>query len=136
MDKPIAEIKDRLQRAMSIRNVSPIELSNSTNIPKSSISQYMSGYAKPKQDRIYIISKSLDINPTWLLGYDVPMELGYNEINKVETKQQFYCSNEEKEFLIKYRQLNDDGREMVEMILNREYQFLLYRRKMEEIKKD
>jgi transcriptional regulator with XRE-family HTH domain len=74
MDKPIVEIKDRLKKAMHYREISPIELSEETKIPKSSISQYMSGYAKPKQDRIYLICKVLDINEAWLLGYDVPME--------------------------------------------------------------
>lgn len=68
------ELKDRLKKALSIRNIKAIELCEKTNIPKSAISQYLSGYAKPKSDRIYLISKVLNINETWLLGYDVPME--------------------------------------------------------------
>lgn len=72
--KPKSEIKDRLQRALHIKNITAKELSDKTGIPKSSISQYMSGYAKPKQDRIYLISTALNINPAWLLGYDVDMD--------------------------------------------------------------
>ncbi len=68
------ELKDRLKKALSVRNMKPIELSEKTGIPKSAISQYMSGYTKPKQDRIYLISKALNINEAWLLGFDVPME--------------------------------------------------------------
>lgn len=68
------ELKDRLKKALTIRNIKAIELCEKTNIPKSAISQYLSGYAKPKSDRIYLISKVLNINETWLLGYDVPME--------------------------------------------------------------
>ena len=68
------ELKNRLKKALSIRNMKAIELCEKTNIPKSAISQYLSGYAKPKSDRIYSISKALNINETWLLGYDVPME--------------------------------------------------------------
>lgn len=45
-------------------------------------------------------------------------------------------SDEEQEYIKKYRQLNDDGKKIVDMILNREYQFLEYRKKMEEIKID
>lgn len=74
MDKPIVEIKERLKKAMQIREIAPIELSEKTHIPKSSISQYMSGYAKPKQDRIYLLSKALNVNETWLMGYDVQMD--------------------------------------------------------------
>lgn len=74
MSQPAAELKDRLKRALMVRNMSAIELSEKTGIPKSSISQYMSGYAKPKQDRIYLICKALNISEPWLIGYDVEME--------------------------------------------------------------
>lgn len=84
MDKPIAEIKDRLKLALSLREITPKELSEKTKIPKSSISQYMSGYAKPKQDRIFLISNALDINEVWLLGYDVSMEKQITKQNEVE----------------------------------------------------
>lgn len=72
--RPNADIKDRLTSALRIRNMTPKELSNKTNIPKSSISQYMSGYAKPKDERLYLMSQALNVDPTWLLGYDVEME--------------------------------------------------------------
>lgn len=75
MLSPTHEIKDRLIQVLREKNITPKELSEKTGIPKSSISQYMSGYAKPKQDRIYLISKALDINPTWLLGYDVNINI-------------------------------------------------------------
>lgn len=75
MLSPTHEIKDRLIQVLREKNITPKELSEKTGIPKSSISQYMSGYAKPKQDRIYLISKALDINPTWLLGYDVDINI-------------------------------------------------------------
>ena len=59
---------------MQYAKISPIELARKTGIPKSSISQYMSGYTKPKADRIYLMSNALGVSETWLLGYDVPME--------------------------------------------------------------
>lgn len=74
MSSPVAELKDRLKLAISTRGIKPIELSEKTGIPKSAISQYMSGYAKPKQDRIYLICNALSISEAWLMGYDVPME--------------------------------------------------------------
>lgn len=74
MSQPTAELKDRLKQALTVRDMSAIELSEQTGIPKSSISQYMSGYAKPKRDRIYLICKALDISEPWLIGYDVEME--------------------------------------------------------------
>lgn len=73
MDRPIAEIKDRLRQALSFFNMTAQELSEKTQIPKSSISQYLSGFAKPKGDRIHLICTALKISEAWLLGYNVPM---------------------------------------------------------------
>lgn len=85
--RPNADIKDRLTSALRIRNMTPKELSNKTNIPKSSISQYMSGYAKPKDERLYLMSQALNVDPTWLLGYDVEME------NKEPKEEPIECNN-------------------------------------------
>ncbi|MCQ2771173.1 MAG: helix-turn-helix domain-containing protein [Clostridia bacterium] len=68
------EVSKRISDALNIRNMKPIDLSEKTGIPKSSISHYMSGEAKPKQDRIYLIAKALCVQEAWLMGYDVPME--------------------------------------------------------------
>ena len=65
---------DRLRKALRIRGMKQSELCQITKIPKSSISQYLSGDFEPKQDRIYLISKALDVSEAWLIGYDVPME--------------------------------------------------------------
>ncbi len=67
------ELKNRLKEAMSLRNMKPIELVKRTGISKAAISQYMSGYAKPKRDRTVLIAKALNISEAWLLGYDVSM---------------------------------------------------------------
>lgn len=74
MKKVTEEVKNRLNKALALRNVKPIELSEMTKIPKSSISQYMSGYSKPNSERTLLICQALNINEAWLLGYNVPME--------------------------------------------------------------
>ena len=43
-------------------------------------------------------------------------------------------SYSEQEHIEKYRSLNKDGKEIVDIILEREYQFLEYRKKIEDIK--
>ena len=74
MASPIDELKNRLQFALNERKMKPVELSEKTKIPKSSISQYMSGHAKPSGERVYLISNALNINEAWLLGFDAPMD--------------------------------------------------------------
>lgn len=64
----------RIKKALEIKGMKQSELCKLANIPKSSLSQYLSGDFEPKQDRIYLISKALNVNEAWLMGYDVPME--------------------------------------------------------------
>lgn len=66
--------KDRLRRAMSVRGMKSVELCERSGVPKSAVSYYLAGKSKPKADRLYIISKALDVSEAWLMGYDVPMD--------------------------------------------------------------
>lgn len=68
------DFKNRFNRAIDIRNIKPIELSAKTGIAKSTISHYMTGYTKPKSNKLYILAEALDVNEAWLMGFDVPME--------------------------------------------------------------
>lgn len=65
---------ERLKYAMEIRNVKQVELSKAIGISKTNMTYYISGKNKPREDKINLIAKELNVNPIWLLGYDVPME--------------------------------------------------------------
>ena len=84
----MATISARINEALSIRNMKPIDLARATGIPKASISQYMSGYVEPKQNRIYLISKALNVREAWLMGYDVPMNRTDNFEDNFDTKDE------------------------------------------------
>lgn len=69
------ELKDRLKIALDIREKKLVDLANALNIPKSSMSMYLSGARIIKDSkRLYAIAKYLDVSEAWLMGYDVPME--------------------------------------------------------------
>lgn len=68
------DFSNRLKKALMIKNMKPIDLANRSGINKATISQYLSGKYRAKQDNIYILSKALDINEAWLMGYDVPID--------------------------------------------------------------
>lgn len=74
MIRKLEDFKDRFNKALSIRNVKPADLSRATGISDATISQYRSGYAKPKEKKLSLLADALDVNPTWLMGLDVPME--------------------------------------------------------------
>ena len=64
----------RIYKALAARGMRQSELCKLANIPKSSLSLYLSGAYEPKQDRIYSIAQALNVSEAWLMGYDVPME--------------------------------------------------------------
>ncbi len=71
----MSEFYKQLKKAMELNHISQMELCKKTNIPKSAMSQYISGKFKPKQNRTYLIAKALNVNEAWLMGFDdVPME--------------------------------------------------------------
>jgi transcriptional regulator with XRE-family HTH domain len=65
---------ERLKRALSIRRMKQRDLCELAKVPKSSLSLYLSGAYEPKQDRIFEMSRVLNVSEAWLMGYDVPME--------------------------------------------------------------
>ena len=73
-NKRVDTCANRLSRALTIRGMRQSELCQITKIPKSSMSQYLGGEYEPKQDRIYLIARALDVSEAWLMGYDVPMK--------------------------------------------------------------
>lgn len=52
----------RLKKALTLRNMKQVELSEKSKIGKSAISQYLSGKVVPKQDKIYLMAKALNVN--------------------------------------------------------------------------
>lgn len=72
-------VADRLNYAMQFRNMKQADLVRKTGIGKSSISTYLTGEYAPKQTNTYKLAEALHVNPSWLLGNDVPMELPIEE---------------------------------------------------------
>ena len=87
----------RLRKAMNVKNIKQIELAEKTKIPKASINQYLSGYAEPKQDRIFILSQALNVDPVWLMGLDVPMEKKSQEDRLLEYAKRISALDQEKQ---------------------------------------
>ena len=74
----------RIAKALSIKGINQAELCRRANIPKSSLSLYLSGAYEPKQDRLYDMAQALNVDPVWLMGFDVPMEIKTPSTDKQE----------------------------------------------------
>lgn len=44
-------------------------------IRRNDLSQYVSGKVNPGQSKLFILSKALNVNEAWLMGYDVPEQV-------------------------------------------------------------
>lgn len=104
--KRIASCGQRIKEALSIRRMKQFELCQLADVPKSSLSLYLSGAYEPKQDRIYSMAKALCVDEAWLMGYDVPME-------KEKTPEEPTLSEGEKMLLDLFRQVPEDKKELV-----------------------
>lgn len=64
------DLKKRIVDLMEIRGLTQSELSQRTGITQSSLSDYIKGKYRPKQDKIDLISKALGVSPAYLMGWD------------------------------------------------------------------
>ena len=72
----------RLKHAMVMRGIKASELSEKAKIPKSAISQYLSGLYEAKQKNIFKLANVLNVSEAWLMGLDVPMEKNTDDLIK------------------------------------------------------
>lgn len=106
----------RLKKIMSERNLRQIDILNMTipycrkygvKMNKSDISQYCSGKTEPNQEKLFVLSKALNVNEAWLMGFDVP-------VNSQESKNcndiNYHFDYNEEILLTEYRKLNNIGK--------------------------
>jgi transcriptional regulator with XRE-family HTH domain len=105
----VASCGQRISKALIIRDMRQSELCKLANVPKSSLSLYLSGAYEPKQDRIFDMAKALNVDEAWLMGYDVPMERQDKKTPTEEPK----LSEGEKMLLDLFRQVPEDQQQLV-----------------------
>lgn len=69
-----SNFKDRFNEILNDKNTSMADVAKITGISRSSLSEYAKGKFVPKQDKVYLISKALDVSPAWLMGFDVDID--------------------------------------------------------------
>lgn len=81
MDKIIFEkVGQRLKQARELRHITLEEAGNKVGVHKSTVLRWENGETeKIKLPILEALASYYDVNPVWLMGYDVPME---NEASK------------------------------------------------------
>lgn len=101
-------IKNRLNEALIFRGMTRNELADKCGINKGTISRYLRGETIPRSLAIGRIAKALNVNPAWILGYDVPME--GNEM-PVEINIELLTTTNQQKLLAYYEGLLDSQKE-------------------------
>lgn len=102
--------RNRLEYALAIRGIKPVDLAKKAGLSEQLISQYRSGRSAPKREKLISISKALDVNPVWLMGYNVPMDVE-------KTTNNIDLTVDEIGIIEKYRDASDMEKEMVKRVL-------------------
>ncbi len=68
----MADFVTRFQEIINETGMTVTEISSKADIPKATISRYISGKFEPKQDNLKKIADVLKVSPAWLMGEDVP----------------------------------------------------------------
>ena len=57
----------RLRLLLADKKMTASELSRRSGVGKADISNYLNGKYLPKQDKVYMLAKALNVNPGWLM---------------------------------------------------------------------
>lgn len=74
----------RYQELLDYFHVDQMDMVKKTGLPKSSISMYVNGQRKPRQNKLTLIANAYGVQEAWLMGYDVPM---FNDNNPAVQKK-------------------------------------------------
>ena len=110
-----ATTSERLNELMNKKGIKQIDILKlvepyckkyNIKLNSNDLSQYVTGKVEPRQNKVSVLSDALNINPAWLMGYDVPMDK-----NEEEMRANFSLALFE---LLKYCQL--DRKKLGELI--------------------
>lgn len=90
--------RNRIQELLSIYGDRQFEMAKKTGLSKSAITRFVNGENIPNQESIDKIAKAYNVNPAWLMGYDVDME---KKSNKEIIKMLNMLTETDKDFVIK-----------------------------------
>ena len=96
----------RFKELLAIKEIKQKDVVDKTGLTRSTVSMYATGSREPRQDKVTIIAEAYNVNPDWLMGFDVPM----NKRNSKEDAEQHFkiiceyekLSEENKSKLIEY----------------------------------
>lgn len=108
-DMKITDSKHRLKELIDILGISQTEFCNRCGLNKSALSNYLNGDREPRQDKLSLIADAFRISPSWLMGYDVPLEF--------KTSLPDALTQDEARVISAYRNASDEIKTAVKAVL-------------------
>ena len=103
----------RLKTLMNDNNETTYSLGEILNLSAATISRYTDAKMSPKITTIQAMAKYFNVNPAWLMGYDVEKNLNI--------KKELKLTDNEINILNKYNSLDERGKHTVNTVLDMEY---------------
>ena len=103
----VSNTAERLKHIMSERGLKQVDIVTmckphcdryGVKMNKSDISQYVSGKSEPSQDKLVVLAMALNVQESWLMGFDVPEEK--KKARQIMIDELDYLSDAHKELLI------------------------------------
>lgn len=114
-----SSLKDRLKEAMTMRDKKPVDLVRDLKIPKSAISQYLSGKSqKMDSERLHKICLYLNVSEPWLLGFNVPVDIKKNTEELADRHFEMIMDEDLNELFEDFKMLNSKQRKMVKDLIH------------------
>lgn len=106
-EKELTDLIERIKERRLKLEMSYQDLSDATQISKSTLQRYETGYIKKVPiNQIEILAKALHTTPSYLMGWDTPPSPSLSLTQQEETH------------IKKYRQLDADGKEEIDDIID------------------
>lgn len=108
------EFAKRLERLIEYTGLSKAEFSRKTGVAQASLTYYVRGIYKPKDENIIKIATACNINPDWLRGRSEDMFGQKNTVTEVDDS----IPQERRELIEKVRSMSDEQFKKLESILS------------------
>lgn len=106
-EKELTDLIERIKERRLKLEMSYQDLSDATQISKSTLQRYETGYIKKVPiNQIEILAKALHTTPSYLMGWDAPPSSSLSLTQQEETH------------IKKYRQLDADGKEEIDDLID------------------
>ena len=106
-EKELTDLIERIKERRLKLEMSYQDLSDATQISKSTLQRYETGYIKKVPiNQIEILAKALHTTPSYLMGWDAPATSSLSLTPQEETH------------IKKYRQLDADGKEEIDDLID------------------